>query len=71
MEFLTVKQAAALWGISTRRITLLCEQGRISGAVKAGRMWILPHRTQKPFDLRHKRSDKDCEEDCEHFANIH
>ena len=28
MEFLTTKQAAELWGISPRRVALLCAQGR-------------------------------------------
>ena len=29
MEFLTTKQAAELWGISPRRVALLCAQGRM------------------------------------------
>ena len=34
-EILTVKDASAWWGISIRRVTALCEQGRIEGAIKA------------------------------------
>ena len=33
MEFLTTKQAAELWGISPRRVALLCAQGRSSGGL--------------------------------------
>lgn len=54
MEFLTTKQASELWGITARRIAILCEQGRISGAVKAGKTWLLPPNSQKPNDARFK-----------------
>lgn len=37
MEFLMTKQAAELWGISVRRVALLCAQGRISGTAKTGK----------------------------------
>ena len=42
MEFLTTKQAAELWGISARRVALLCAQGRIPGTVKAGKPGYFP-----------------------------
>ena len=32
MEYLTTLEMSEKWGISARRIALLCEQGRISGA---------------------------------------
>lgn len=54
MEFLTTKQASELWGITARRIAILCEQGRISGAIKAGKTWIIPPDSQKPNDARFK-----------------
>lgn len=54
MEFLTTKQAATLWSISARRVAILCEQGRIEGAVKAGKTWLMPPDTQKPADARLK-----------------
>ena len=58
MEFLTTKQAALLWGISPRRVAILCEQGRIEGAVKAGNTWLLPPDAKKPADGRLKNQDK-------------
>lgn len=54
MEVLTTKQASELWGISQRRITRLCEDGRIDGAVKNGGFWLLPKSAQKPIDARIK-----------------
>lgn len=54
MDFLTAKMASELWGISQRRITRLCEEGRIDGAVMAGRTWIMPADAKKPYDARIK-----------------
>lgn len=54
MEFMTTKQAAALWGISQRRVALLCEQGRIHGVQKAGIVWLIPPDAKKPDDKRRK-----------------
>lgn len=60
MEFLTTKQASELWKISARRIAVLCEQGRIDGAVKAGKTWLLPPDAEKPADAR--KTQKETEE---------
>ena len=54
IDFMTTKQAAELWGISQRRVSILCEQGRIDGVKKAGIMWLIPPDTQKPMDARLK-----------------
>jgi len=56
MSFLTTKQASNLWGISARRIALLCEQGRIENAVKAGKTWLLPTNAKKPVDARFREN---------------
>ena len=52
MEFMTTKQAAEQWGISQRRVAFLCERGRITGARKAGIMWLIPPDAKKPNDAR-------------------
>lgn len=52
MEFLTTKQASELWKISQRRITKLCEENRIDGAVKTAGVWLMPIETEKPKDAR-------------------
>lgn len=54
MEFMTTKQAAELWGISQRRVAILCEQGRIDGVKKAGIVWLIPPDAKKPVDAREK-----------------
>ncbi len=52
MEYLTAKQFASIWRISERRIIKLCNENRISGAVKNGMIWELPKDTIKPSDKR-------------------
>jgi len=54
MDFMTTKQASAAWSISQRRVAILCEQGRIKGVEKAGTVWLIPNKAQKPLDARVK-----------------
>jgi excisionase family DNA binding protein len=35
-------EAAIKLGVSKRRIQILCEQGRIKGARRIGRAWVVP-----------------------------
>ena len=41
-EMMTVKQASERWGLFDTRITKLCREGKIPGAVKNGKSWLLP-----------------------------
>lgn len=54
MDILTIKEASLMWGISIRRITVLCNEGRIAGAKKIAGAWLLPKDAQKPADARVK-----------------
>ncbi len=56
MEYLTVKEIAEKWGISGRRVNLLCNEGRIEGAEKKGFMWLIPKDAEKPADLRYSKN---------------
>lgn len=53
-DTMTVKQAAFLWNISERRVTILCKEGRIEGAVKQGKSWMIPADAKRPGDKRVK-----------------
>ena len=55
--FMTVKQAAEKWGISDRRIRVLCAEGKISGAYQEGRGWKIPADAEKPMDGRYKSKE--------------
>ena len=52
MEYKSAKQIAVEWGVSKRRVQVLCAQNRISGAKKIGNMWIIPGEVGKPTDMR-------------------
>ena len=52
MEFLSTSEIAEKWNISRRRVTTLCIQGRIEGAVHKGNMWLIPEDAKKPEDPR-------------------
>ena len=53
-DFMFVKDAAALWNISERQVSGLCSRGKIPGAVKQGRSWMIPTTAEKPADQRVK-----------------
>lgn len=42
MKLITVKQAAEKWGVTTRRVQSLCKEGRIKGATRWERTWMIP-----------------------------
>lgn len=55
--YMTVKQASEKWGISERRVRVLCESGKIDGAYQERRGWKIPHDAQKPLDGRYKSKE--------------
>lgn len=52
MGIMSARDAAVKWKISQRRIAILCAEGRISGAMRVGNMWIIPENAHKPIDKR-------------------
>ncbi|MGN8808150.1 helix-turn-helix domain-containing protein [Absicoccus porci] len=54
MEYLTTTEAAERWGITPRRVQVLCKSGRIEGAVYKG-VWLIPANAEKPEDPRRAR----------------
>lgn len=55
--FMTVKQASEKWGISDRRVRILCAEGKIAGAHPEGRGWKIPVDARKPADGRYKSKE--------------
>ena len=53
--YISVNDAATKFNISKRRVQLLCEQGRISGANMVSGVWLIPETAPKPVDGRKKR----------------
>ncbi len=52
MEYISAREAAEKWGISQRRVAVLCSEQRIENAAMVGNMWIIPSNSEKPADAR-------------------
>lgn len=52
MDYITVGEAAKKWGVSGRSITYHLKAGRIPGAVKKGKLWLIPSNAERPSDKR-------------------
>lgn len=58
MEYMSAREAANKWGISQRRVAVLCSEQRIAEATMVGNMWIIPTSSKKPIDARSMRYTK-------------
>ena len=63
MDYISIDEAAKKWGLSKRFVQLLCSNGRIEGATRLGRAWMILHNAKKPIDGRTKaaRSKRDAD----------
>lgn len=60
MEYISIAEAAEKWGITRRRVQVLCSEGRIPGLTKFGKAWAIPKNAEKPMDKRKfKRTSPD------------
>ena len=53
-QYISTSEAAKKWGLVRRRVSTLCEEGRIPGAQLVGNRWMIPGDAQKPPDARIK-----------------
>lgn len=51
MKYISPKEAAQKWGISQHRVHTLCGEGRIQGAVRHSRVWLIPETAKKPKEI--------------------
>lgn len=56
MTMITAQEAAEKWGTSLRRVQDLCKNGRIHGAERFGRSWMIPENAVRPTDGRTKEA---------------
>ena len=52
MSFLKIEEIAAKWGVSPRAVQILCKEGKIDGAQRFGRAWMIPEDAERPIDRR-------------------
>jgi DNA adenine methylase len=58
MDLMSAREAADKWGISQRRVAVLCSEGRIEQAQMVGNSWVIPTAAEKPIDARSIRYTK-------------
>lgn len=54
MKYITTVEAGKKWGLTSRRVGILCSEGRIPDIQKAGNTWLIPDTAEKPADARIK-----------------
>ena len=57
MNYIKVSKAAEKWGISARRVRLLCANGKIEGVVRKGNLYMIPENAMKPLDGRSNKKN--------------
>lgn len=70
MEYINVAQVAERWGISDRRVRILCQQGKIEGVIRKGRSYLIPNNAVKPVDGRTLRRKDVSEQYITLFSHI-
>ncbi len=53
-DYIKIEEAAKLWNVTPRRVQALCAAGKIEGAARFGRDWMIPQNAAKPVDGRTK-----------------
>ncbi|MBP5255680.1 MAG: cell filamentation protein Fic, partial [Clostridia bacterium] len=56
MEYIKISKAAEKWGISARRVRVLCAEGKVPGVIRKGNLYMIPENAPKPLDGRKTRS---------------
>ena len=63
MEYLKSAETAKNWGLSERSVQALCAEGKIAGATRFGRSWMIPADAVRPIDRRTRAGRAHIDED--------
>ena len=55
MEYVSTEEIAKKWGVKQRQVQNMLADGRVAGAKKYGRLWMIPSDAEKPLDLRNSK----------------
>ena len=58
MRYISIKEAAEKWNVTTRQVQNLCKRGAVDGAKKVAHSWLIPSEAVKPIDGRSKQARK-------------
>ncbi len=56
-NYLSILELAEKWEVHPRTVQIMCRDGRIEGAIKFGKSWAIPEKTERPKDLRVKTGE--------------
>lgn len=56
IRYIKAKELSARWGVTPRRINQLCTEGKLPGAYKEGKFWMIPDDVDRPDCLRENRN---------------
>jgi hypothetical protein len=54
LDWITPLQASEKWEITERQVQAMCKSGKIAGALRFSKVWLIPKDTQRPLDGRTK-----------------
>ncbi|MDR1409127.1 MAG: helix-turn-helix domain-containing protein [Oscillospiraceae bacterium] len=57
--YITAQEAADKWGVTVRQVQILCKEGRIEGAARMSRIWVIPQNAKKPTNDKKKAGQND------------
>ncbi|MBS5112446.1 MAG: DNA-binding protein [Coprobacillus cateniformis] len=61
MNFLTTAEISKIWKVLRRRVSALCNEGRVDGTILKGKTWLIPEGTNKPDDPRRIQKNAHCD----------
>lgn len=56
LNYISVTEAAEKWGLSPRRVRILCSENKIDGVIREGNRYRIPTKAEKPLDGRRLRN---------------
>lgn len=59
-EYVSTKEIADRWGITSTRVSALCSSGKIPRAIKNGKSWMIPSDVERPKDGRVNEDKENC-----------
>ena len=56
LEWITPLQASEKWEITERQVQAMCKSGKITGAIRLSKLWLIPKDEPRPIDGRTKQA---------------
>ena len=54
LDWITPLQASEKWGVTERHVQAMCKAGKIPGAMRVSKVWLIPKDAPRPIDGRTK-----------------